>query len=121
MVILYGCTHHSSVDQTDPEIVHVVLIWLKEPGNEEHINEVIKTTHSLKAISEVQELNVGKRVLSDRPIVDDSFDVGISMLFNSKEELKAYLIHPTHTQAVEAVLRPLAEKILVYDFEDIHF
>ena len=118
VIILCGCAHHHSIDQADPKIVHVVLIWLKEPGNKNHINEVIQTTYNLKSITEVQELRVGKSVLSERPIVDDSFDVGITMLFNCKEELEAYLVHPIHKQAVEAVLRPLAKKILVYDIED---
>ena len=118
VIVICGCTSLHSVNQHEPKIIHVVFIWLKEPGNEKHIDEIINTTHNLKAITEVQELHVGKSVLSDRAIVDDSFDVGISMLFNSKEELEVYLVHPIHKRAVLTVLRPLAEKILVYDFEN---
>ena len=69
-------------------------------------------------ISGVQEMRVGEKILSERPIVDDSFDVGVYMVFNDKEALERYLVHPIHVDAVKSVLRPLSSKILVYDFEE---
>lgn len=117
-VLLSGCETADVSNQDESKIVHIVMIWLKEPGNDHHINGIIKTTQGLKVIPEVQEMRVGEKVLSERSIVDDSFDVGIYMVFNNKEALETYLVHPLHKEAVQSVLRPLASKILVYDFEE---
>ena len=94
------------------------MIWLHKPKNPKHTDDVINVSRRLKEIPEVQEIRVGKSIPSDRPIVDDSFDVALYMIFNSKQALEAYLVHPMHTEAVKSVLRPLSNKILVYDFED---
>ncbi len=107
----------SEEDVRTSEIVHVVLIWLKEPTNDEHRSRVIEVTQSLRKISEIKELRVGNSVPSDRAIVDDSFDVGLYMVFDSKQDLQNYLVHSIHKDAVDNVLSPLSEKILVYDFD----
>ena len=108
----------SSAEGDLNHIVHIVLIWLNEPGNEVHINKVIETTHALQAIPQVLDIRVGDSIMSDRPIVDDSFDVGLYIIFDSKSSLKQYLEHPLHQEAVKSTLKPLSKKILVYDFED---
>ena len=56
---------------------HVVLCWLKEPGDRENIEKIIAMTQSFQEIPEVLDAQAGRGVLSDRRIVDDSFDVGI--------------------------------------------
>lgn len=117
-VLQSGCITADVSNHDESKIVHIVMIWLQEPGNDHHINEVIKATQSLKVIPEVQEIRVGEKVLSERPIVDDSFDVGIYMVFSNNEALDAYLVHPLHLEAVRTVLQPLSSKILVYDFEE---
>ncbi|MEJ2114729.1 MAG: Dabb family protein [Gammaproteobacteria bacterium] len=97
-------------------LVHIVFVWLKEPGNEEHIKQIIVETEKLKAISKIQALRVGKSISSNRNIVDDSFDVGITMMFDNKDDMERYLKHPKHKHVVKTVLQPLASKVLVYDF-----
>ena len=105
--------------ENETKFVHIVMIWLKEPGNQKHITEVIKATKSLNEIQVVNELRVGQSISSDRPIVDDSFDVALYMIFNSEDDLERYLVHPMHMNVVENILRPLANKVLVYDFKDV--
>lgn len=109
-------TSTPKVDAETNNIIHVVFIWLNEPGNQDHINQLISSTHVLRQIPEVLELKVGNSVESDRAIVDDSFDVGLYMVFDSTNSLERYLNHPTHVEAVKTTLQPLANKILVYDF-----
>ncbi len=116
--VLIGCVSTEYVQQHESKIVHIVLIWLNEPKNTNHLAEVIKTTRALQEIPEIEEIRVGESISSERPIVDDSFDVALFMVFDSKAALEAYLVHPKHKAAVKAVLRPLASRILVYDFED---
>ncbi|MEM7401379.1 MAG: Dabb family protein [Pseudomonadota bacterium] len=103
---------------TNEQIVHIVLVWLKEQGNQQHIDQIIEATKQLKEIVELKKLNVGKSIPSDRKIVDDSFDIGIYMTFSSVEDMQSYLSHPKHKRAVHSVFRPLAANIVVYDFTD---
>jgi len=100
------------------KVEHIVLVWLKRPGNAADLATVIATAKMFQAeISQIQHLSVGTAVPSERPIVDDSFDVGLVMRFNSKADMDAYEKHPVHVNAVKQTLLPLAKKLLVYDIE----
>jgi len=102
--------------QSEEQIVHVVLIWLHEPGNVEHIEKIIQASKPLKDISGIQELRVGRSVPSDREVVDDSFDVALYIFFDSRDAMQRYLVDPIHNKAVDNAIRPLSKKIIVYDF-----
>ena len=97
-------------------VKHTVFIWLKEPGNLEHRQKIIEASHRFKQIPEVQDVNAGEVIASDRKIVDDSFDVGITLSFASESDMNAYLVHPKHKDAVKNILKPLVRKIVVYDY-----
>ena len=58
----------------------------------------------------------GLSIKSDRPIVDDSFDLGIAMTFRSVDDMNQYLIDPRHTKFVDTWLKGRLDKMLVYDF-----
>ena len=64
----------------------------------------------------VLNARAGNPIMSDRDIVDDSFDVGIIIEVKDMEGLKNYLDHPIHQKAKKDVLLPIVERILVYDF-----
>jgi len=98
----------------DP-VYHVVLIWLKTYRNEMRINKIINASKELKNIPGVLEVSTGKVLRSARVIVDDTFDVSIIIKFASKEYLKDYLVHPIHIKIANEVIKPLANKITVYD------
>ena len=100
------------------KLYHVVLCWLKEPMNEVHRQKIIEVTKSFRDIPVVLNAQAGQVIMSDREIVDDSFDVGILIVTKNQEDLQKYLDHPIHQQAKKEVLIPLVEKILVYDFMD---
>tara|TARA_B100001057_G_scaffold441917_1_gene476893 strand:+ start:140 stop:550 length:411 start_codon:yes stop_codon:yes gene_type:complete len=97
---------------------HVVLCWLKEPGDRENIEKIIAMTQSFQSIPGVLDSQAGRVVLSDRKIVDDSFDVGILIQVQDEAALQQYLDHPRHQKAKDEILLPLIEKVLVYDFMD---
>ena len=104
--------------QTTPKgkVEHIVLVWLKRPGNAADRATVIATAKKFQAeIRQIQHLSVGSAVPSDRPVVDDSFDIGLVMRFASKADMDAYEKHPVHVKAVKEVLAPIAKKLLVYD------
>ncbi|MBL63112.1 MAG: stress protein [Opitutae bacterium] len=99
-------------------IHHVVLCWLKEPGNAEHRQQIVEATESFRKIPGVLAARAGQVIPSERAIVDDSFDVGILILVPDDKRLTEYLEHPIHQKAKEKILLPLVEKIVVYDFQE---
>ncbi len=118
LVLLVWCTGPGLASGTESRLVHVVLVWLKDPGNADHITQIIDTTREFSSIQGVKEIRVGRSVPSQRLTTDDSFDVGLYMVFSSKKELEAYLVHPKHQEAQRSILRPLARKAVIYDFRD---
>lgn len=95
---------------------HVVIAWLKEPGNPAAQNRIIAASQVLKTIPGVIALRAGTAVPGERPVVDSSFDVALVISFTDRAALDSYLTHPLHLQLVEETLKPLVERILVYDF-----
>lgn len=94
---------------------HVVLIWLKRPGNAADRQAILSASNDLRTIPGIQFLDAGTALASDRPIVDDSFDVGLTMRFDSAQSLHSYETNPLHVKKVTEVLKPLAKKFVVYD------
>jgi hypothetical protein len=95
---------------------HVVIVWLKQPGDQDAQRRIIAASQALTSIPGVVALRVGTAVASERPIVDSSFDVALVVSFSDRAALDSYLTHPLHVQLVETTLKPLVERILVYDF-----
>jgi hypothetical protein len=93
---------------------HVVLVWLKRPGNEQDKQTLVALGRDLRSIPGIRFLDSGTALSSERPIVDDSFDIAYVMRFDSPAALNAYAVHPVHVKAKEELLR-LSRRILVYD------
>jgi Stress responsive A/B Barrel Domain len=99
---------HDTVD-------HVVLMWQKHPGNSADRQALLKACAELRGISGIQFLDTGTALASERPIVDDSFDIGLIVRFDSEKSLHAYETSPLHLKKVNEVLKPLTKKIVAYD------
>ncbi len=112
--IFAGCAHTQSHD-TDT-VNHIVLIWLKDPGNPADRQQVIDASLTLRKIPGILEIQANPVIESDRPIVDDSFDVGVHMRFKDLEAMQQFTSHPDHIKAVKNQVMPIADKIVIYDF-----
>ena len=77
VLLLSFATCSAASAKAPDEIVHVVLVWLKQPGNTEHRHQIIEASRAFREIPGVVELRVGPPLPSERPVVDDSFDVAI--------------------------------------------
>jgi hypothetical protein len=117
--LLAGCSgsHETATSgqAADGSVSHVVLCWLKDPGNSADRRALIDAAEELRAIPGVLAVTVGPPNPSDRSVVDDSFDVGYVIVLESREALAAYLANPTHLKARRELLAPLAEKVVIYD------
>lgn len=105
----------STTGKNSGAIQHVIFCWLKEPGNEEARQRLIDVSYEFKSIPGVVDVHAGRALPSDRPIVDDSFDVGIVIVLENSEALTNYSTNPQHLKALKEVLGPLADRILIYD------
>ena len=111
----FDCDNSNQIEN-QKKLNHVVLCWLKEPGDREDMEMIIAMTKSFQEIPGVLDTQAGKVISSDRKIVDDSFDVGILIQVQDENALKQYLEHPLHQRAKNEILLPLISKVLVYDF-----
>lgn len=112
-----GCFSGFQNKKEDPKILsHVVLCWLKDAGNSEQRDRIIKMTETFNDIPSVLGARAGGPIRSERSIVDDSFDVGIIVEVRDEKGLQEYIDHPIHQKAKDEILLPLVERVLVYDF-----
>ena len=119
LFFLTGCISLQIGNPPEQKVIHhVVLCWLKEPGNAEHRQQIVEATESFREIPGVLAARAGQVIPSDRSVVDASFDVGILVLVPDGKSLTEYLEHPIHQKAKEEILLPLVETIVVYDFQE---
>ncbi len=96
-------------------LTHVVIFRTRNRDKVEFLREGVE---SLKKIEGVKFFHCGAPVPSERPVVDDFFDVALVVSFENNEEgLKAYATHPVHVNFVENYLKPAGGKIIVYDIK----
>lgn len=104
-----------SCQSQSPQVTHVVICWLKTPGDAAARGRLIAESEKLKKIPGLISLTAGRPIPSNRPIVDSSYDVAFIMTFKDEKALRDYEKNPIHTKAVSEVLRPLTAKQLIYD------
>ncbi len=114
-LLFSGCAHFANT-HADSTVNHVVLIWLKDSGNEEQRQKVITASNTLADIPGLEAIQIGSSIPSDRKIVDDSFDVGVYMQFKDEATMNRYISNPQHINVVKTHVMPLADKIVIYDF-----
>ena len=96
---------------------HVVIFWT-DPSNPKAADELIAGADKyLKPIPGVIHYHVGKMVPSHRPVVDQSYQVALNLIFPNKKAQDDYQAHPSHVQFVEGVFKRVCKKVVVYDFE----
>ena len=94
---------------------HVVIFWT-DPANPTAADELIAGGEKyLRPIPGVIHFHMGRMVGSPRPVVDQSYQVALNLIFPSKEAQDEYQIHPEHLKFVEHC-RALWQKVTVYDF-----
>lgn len=97
---------------------HVVIVWLKEHGNAAARERYLEASRRLSKLPMVLRYQVGTVLAGGRDVVDSSYDVAVVATFESQQALHAYLDDPTHKEVIEQGLKPLVEKVVVYDFAE---
>lgn len=96
---------------------HVVIFW-SDPANSKATDELLAGMNKyLRPIPGVLQFHAGRMVPSHRPVVEQSYQVALNLVFAGKQAQDDYQAHPLHVEFVEKVLKPLVKKVTVYDFE----
>jgi hypothetical protein len=95
---------------------HVVIFWAKpEPDAANKIKAGAE--RYLKSIPGIESFHVGKMASSVRPVVDQSYQVALNIIFESQKAQDDYQVHPQHLEFVEKIVKPFCASVKVYDFE----
>jgi hypothetical protein len=96
---------------------HAVIFWTKD-GVENATGDLIAGIEQyLKPIPGIESFHVGRMASSHRDVVDQSYQVGLHILFPDRAAQDAYQVHPLHLEFVEKVFKRVCERVVVYDFE----
>lgn len=96
---------------------HIVIFWT-DPANPKAADELIAGANEyLKPIPGVLHFHVGRMAKSHRPVVDQTYQVALNLVFPDKATQDAYQTHPLHIEFVEKVFKRVCTKVVVYDFE----
>jgi hypothetical protein len=96
---------------------HVVIFWT-DPKNPNAADELIAGAEKyLRPIPGALQMHVGKMVGSHRPVVEQSYQVALNLIFANKKAQDDYQVHPMHVEFVSGVLKKVCQRLVVYDFE----
>ncbi len=96
---------------------HIVIFWT-DPAIPTAPDQLMAGAEKyLKPIPGVLHFHVGKMATSPRPVVDQSYQVALNLVFPSKKAQDDYQVHPQHVEFVEKVFKPLCKRVVIYDFE----
>ena len=98
------------------KVNHVILVWFKKGTDFTYIEKVREETMKLKEIKEVLEISVGGAIPSQRPMVDDTFSLGVHMSFASEADLVLYQNNPKHKTFFDKYIKGKTDKLIIYDF-----
>ena len=118
LFILLGpaaCRSQDGTPRRISRINHIVLIKLQDPGRTEAL--VIDCRNRLERIPTVAGAFTGRHGEFGRSGVDDDYDVGFFVSFETDADYRAYLEHPEHV-AVVTEWKPEFEWIRIHDVVD---
>jgi hypothetical protein len=96
---------------------HVVIFWT-DPNNPNAAEELIAGMEKyLRPIPGALQMHVGKMVTSPRPVVEQSYQVALNLIFANKKAQDDYQVHPLHVEFVNGVFKKTCQRVVVYDFE----
>lgn len=117
--LLTGCATMQDRNP-EPRLHHLVVVWLKQSGNETLRQQYITQSKPLAQLPGVLAYDAGKPASVKRgranAAVDESYDVAISSVFENPQAFEAFLKNPEYGRIAQHVLRPLVDRYQVYDF-----
>ena len=96
---------------------HIVVFWT-DPAQPDAADKLIAGAEKLlKPIPGVLQFHAGTMSPSHRPVVEQSYQVALNVIFPDKQAEQDYQSHPLHKEFIAQCVKPLVKRIVVYDFE----
>lgn len=123
--LLAGCAttenEYKKIDYaTGHRLHHVVVIWLKQSGDNDVRQRYIEQSKPLARLPGVLAYDVGTPASIKRrhtsAALDESYDVAVASVFESPQAFEMFLKNPEYGRIAQQVLRPLVDKYKVYEF-----
>ena len=95
---------------------HVVVFWTKSDIPDAADQLIEGAENYLRNIPGALHFHIGKMATSERPVVDQTYQVALNIVFNDKATQDAYQVHPQHVEFIEKVFKKVCERVVVYDF-----
>jgi len=97
--------------------VHTVYFWLKPGTSPEARTQLVNDcTNYLAKISTVRHLWVGRPAMTPRPVVDNSYDFGLTVVLDDLAGHDVYQAHPLHLEFV-ARNGGTFGRVQIYDYQ----
>jgi hypothetical protein len=96
---------------------HVVIFWTDPQKPNSAADLLAGAEKFLQPIPGVLHFHIGRMVPSHRPVVEQSYQVALNLVFRDKKAQDDYQVHPQHVEFVEKAFKPNCVKCVVYDFE----
>lgn len=100
--------------------VHTVFFWLKEETSPEDRKSFEAGLSDLSSDPNVLEKHIGKPALTDRPVIDSSYDYGITFTFNDLDAHNVYQAGQAHLGFLDNCAG-MWSRVQVYDLEKLLF
>jgi hypothetical protein len=111
-----SCTCRRNHSYKGQMFSHIVIFWT-DPADPNAADQVAANAAKyLPTVPGVVNFHVGKMVRSHRGVVDQSYQVGLNIQFETKQAQDEYQDHPVHLEFVEKS-KAFFNKVVVYDFE----
>jgi hypothetical protein len=96
---------------------HVVIFWT-DRDNPAAADELLSGIQKyLLTIPGLIHISAGKMSPSARDVVDQSYQVGLNVVFPSQKAQEDYQKHPQHQEFLHSYFKKFCVKVRVYDFE----
>jgi hypothetical protein len=96
---------------------HTVIFWTDHNNADAADVLLAGIQKHLPSIPGIIHFSAGKMVPSPRDVVDQSYQVGLNVVFLNKKAHDEYQVHPQHQEFVHTVFKKTVKKVRVYDFE----
>jgi hypothetical protein len=98
-------------------LIHTVYFWLKPELTPAQRAEFRRGVESLAAIKGIEKLYIGApAAVTKRPVVDDSYSVGVTAVMKDLAAQNAYQVDPIHVAFVNT-FKTYWAKVQIYDAE----
>jgi hypothetical protein len=93
--------------------IHTVFFWLKDQ-NEDNKNSLYAGLKKLASINLINQAYIGQPAATNREVIDSSYDLSITFVFDDKSKQDIYQDHPDHLTFIDTCAH-LWKQVQVYD------